>query len=335
MTTLAIIGGGIAGRSLLYALSSHHFKYEEILFFDSPEFATPCAFNSTAIVAPRGVSAGHSPLGDLILEGFATFKQHCEFDRPAGVFPISQFTGAISKLDQFAKRYPLGSKVKNLGSIKLKEAVYFAEEEAFMIDPALYLPWLISEAEKKICIRPIRDFVIGFDKEASTIMTQNKQKYAVDHVVFATGSMSKHWRNLSAHPKLNSSKAIQGSYLEFSHIHWELPTFSITLEGCNLIYRKHSAKVLIGSSTDDFPHELAPVHELRKIYHLLANTLELKLPEFHLGEIIVGHREKAQKREPYLFTEGNVSFMGGFYKNGYSLSLRQSRSLVDQLHELV
>lgn len=335
MTTLAIIGGGIAGRSLLYALSSQHFKDVEILFFDSPAFATPCAFNSTAIVAPRGVSAGHSPLGDLILEGFATFREHCEVDRPTGVFPISQFTGALSKLDQFAKRYPGGKKVALLGEVKLKEEVFFAEEEAFMIDPALYLPWLTEEAEKKLSIRYIRDFVTGLDKETSTIMTQSKEKYSADHVIFATGSMSKHWKHLSAHPKLMSSKAIQGSYLEFSDIHWELPTFSITLEGCNLIYRKHSNKVLIGSSTDEFIHELAPIHDLRRIYDLLASILKLELPEFHSGEVKVGHREKAQKREPYLFTEGNVSFIGGLYKNGYSLSLRQSRSLVDQLRERV
>ncbi len=335
MTTLAIIGGGIAGRSLLYALSSHHFKYEEILFFDSPEFASPCALNSTAIVAPRGVSAGHSPLGDLILEGLAIFKQHCEKDHPAGVFPISQYTGALTKLDQFARRYPTALKVQNLGEIKLKAEVLFAEEEAFMIDPVLYLPWLTSQAEKKLSIRHIREFVIGLDKANSTIMTQNKAKYSADHVVFATGSMSKHWKDLSTHPKLNSSKAIQGSYLEFSNIHWELPTFSITLEGCNLIHRKHSGKVLIGSSTDELAHNLPPIQELKRIYELLANILELKLPAFDLGEVKVGHREKAQKREPYLFTEGNVSFMGGFYKNGYSLSLRQSKSLVDQLRELV
>lgn len=332
MTTLAIIGGGIAGRSLLYALSSHHFKYEEILFFESPEFAFPCALNSTAIVAPRGVTSGHSVLGDLILDGFATFKRHCEEDVPAGIFPIQQFTGALSKLDQFIKRYPSGRKVKNLDHIKLKEEVFFAQEEAFMIDPALYLPWLYSEAEKKISINHVREFVIGFDKESSCILTQNQQKYFADHVVFATGSMSKHWKNLSTHPKLKSSKAIQGSYLEFSNIHWDMPTFSITLEGCNIIYRNHSTKILIGSSTDEFSHDLPPTQELRRIYELLANIIDLKFPEFHLGEIKVGHREKAQKREPYLFTEDNVSFMGGFYKNGFSLSLRQSKSLVDQLH---
>lgn len=332
MTTLAIIGGGIAGRSLLYALSSHHLKYEEILFFESPEFAFPCALNSTAIVAPRGVTAGHSPLGDLILDGFATFKSHFEVDHPAGVFPIRQFTGALSKLDQFIRRYPSGKNVKNLDSVKLKEEVFFAEEEAFMIDPALYLPWLYAEAEKKIAIRYIKEFVIGFDKETSSIQTHNKHKYSVDHVVFATGSMSKHWKNLSTHPKLKSSKAIQGSYLEFSDIPWNMTTLSITLEGCNLIYRNHSQKVLIGSSTDELTHELAPTLELRRIYDLLANTLDLKLPDFEEGKVKVGHREKAQKREPYLFTEGNISFMGGLYKNGFSLSLRQSRSLVDQLH---
>jgi hypothetical protein len=36
---------------------------------------------------------------------------------------------------------------------------------------------------------------------------------------------------------------------------------------------------------------------------------------------VTGMREKAAKRAPYLSLEGKTAWLGGLYKNGFSLSL--------------
>ncbi len=84
MTTIAIIGGGIAARSLLYVMAKKNIR-EKVLVFYSDSFAFPCSLHSTAIVAPRGVSTGHSALGDNLYEGFVRFSRHVEEDFPRGV----------------------------------------------------------------------------------------------------------------------------------------------------------------------------------------------------------------------------------------------------------
>lgn len=331
MTTLAIIGGGIGGRSLLYALSSRNSPFEKILLFESSDFASPCALTSTAIVASRGVSRGHSLLGDLIFEGVEEFRSHVREDSPQGVYPIAQFTGALSKLEQFKQRYPGGESTSRLGKVSLKEEIYFAQEEALMIDPPQYLEWLLKQAQERLPLEIVPEFVTALDDDHARIRTQSGNVYEADHIVFATGAMSRFWKKLFTDSKLNSSSPIQGSYLEFSNINYDLPSFSITLEGSNLIYRSHSQILLLGSTTERGTHLLPASQKLKEIYELLAKNIDLSLPEFSSGKIITGHREKAQKREPYLFTEGRVSFLGGFYKNGFSLSLKLSRKLADQL----
>jgi glycine/D-amino acid oxidase-like deaminating enzyme len=331
LTTLAIIGGGIAGRSLLYALSSQNSPFEKILLFESSDFASPCALTSTAIVAPRGVTRGHSPLGDLIIEGVEEFRSHVKNDSPEGVYPIAQYTGAITKLEQFKQRYPGGKVTSMLDQIPLKKELYFAQEDALMIDPSLYLKWLLQKAQHKLPIEIIPEFVTALEADHSQILTHSGKVFEADHIVFATGAMSRFWKKLAPESRVSSSSAVQGSYLEFNNIHFDLPSFSLTLEGSNLIYRSHSKILLIGSTTESDTHLLASSRKLKVIYDFLSETIDLSLPEFTQGKVLTGHREKAQKREPYLFTEGRISFMGGFYKNGFSLSLKQSRKLAHQL----
>lgn len=332
LTTLAIIGSGIMGSSLLYNLTLERSSFDAILVFDSEAFALPCSKNSTAIVAPRGVTSGHSPLGDMILDSYLTFKEHVLNDRPAGIFQIPQYTGTEEKLEQFKLRYPDGEHVQSIGKIPLKRSVYFTTEEAFLIDPDLYLNWLQRQAKNLLPIQEISEFVTEVKPgEKIKITTQSLKEFQVDHVIFATGSYTRFWKNLFPESKLKTAKAIQGAYYEFQNVTWSIPSFSLTFEGMNLIYHAHSRKLLIGSTTDEFTHSLHPARELSQIKQRLSGLVDLELPE--IGKVRLAHREKASKREPYLFTEGNMSFMGGVYKNGFSFSLKMTRSLSHQLRE--
>lgn len=326
MTTLAIIGSGIAGRSLIYTLAKEEKSFEKITVFYSDSFTSPCTINSTAIVAPRGLSSGHSPLGDLLMAGFNEFSHHVELEFPAGVEKIIQYTGETKKLDTFKARYPNG-KVQKLF---LKNETYIATEDAYIIDPTLYTDWLLSEtkAMKSSHLEIIQDMVIAVEEnERVHIKTQDGRSHSFDKVIFAGGNYNRFWKDLAPTSKLKSSKPVQGCYLQFEQINLDRESFSLTLDGDNLIWNRPLKRLLIGSTTEDTGHLLPPMEELKAIYQRISDAVELELPPMDQGEIKVGLREKAQKREPYLFQEGHKIFVGGLYKNGYTLSLKMSKDL--------
>lgn len=334
MTTLAIVGGGIVGRSLLYNLTAQHFPVDEVLLFDSGSFAHPCSLNSSAVVALRGVERGHSPLGDLLVQGHECFAAHFVKDAPAGVYPVRQYIGGQYDLDRLRSRHPGGQMTKSVGGIGLKRESYVTEEDAYLVDPPVYLDWLLRESQKKIEVTQVNDFVVDYHEapDKITVRTHTGGELKVDHLVFATGATSRFWARRFPESLLSSSRPVQGAFLKFSGVNWDLPAFSLTYDGHNLVYRKEKAELLLGSTTSDHSHELPALTKLHSMYQYVEENLDVPLPAMGESEVVVGIREKAKKRAPYLFTKGRVTFLGGLYKNGFILSLKMTRSLVHQFH---
>lgn len=333
MTTLAIIGNGILGRSLLYILAKEQKSFEKITLLHSDSFAFPCTLHSTAIVAPRGVTAGHSPLGDLILDAFQGFKEHVTGDTPKGVETILQFTGATTKLEAFKGRYPQGKVTKELPYFNLKREAYLAVEEAYMVDPKTYNDWLMDEAKmmKQYPLEIINDFVIEVEQNDGVhVRTQQGRTLSFDKVVFAGGNYNRFWSQLVPESALKTSKPVQGSYFEFNNVPWTCPSFSLTYEGDNLVWNKVLGRLLIGSTTEVTNHTMPQMSELKGIYQRLSELVDLNLPDISSAQIKVGLREKARKREPYTIGVGDLFFMGGMYKNGYSLALKMSKNFSHQ-----
>jgi glycine/D-amino acid oxidase-like deaminating enzyme len=332
LTTLAIIGGGIAGRSLIYALAKGKKTFSNIILFDSDDFAQTCALRSTAIVAARGVSAGHSDLGDLLMAAFDTFSQHVEEDRPPGIFPITQYTGALTKLDQFQKRYSDGEMVQSTPHFLLKTPTYLAYENAYMVDPEIYLNWLKDQAGE---VDWKNEFVTNVQKveKGFIISTQTSQSYPVDEVVFAGGNYNRYWKPIAS-AGVQKSQPVQGSYLEFLDCNLGDESFSLTLEGDNLVYHAHTQKLLIGSTTESSHVLIGTQKALHEIYFRLEERLELGLPALNSGKIIVGLREKAAKRRPYLEQNENGWWLGGYYKSGYSLGIHLGLELASKLTQI-
>ncbi len=327
MTTLAVIGGGIAGRSLIYTLANQKNDFSTILWFESDSFAFSCTLHSTAVVAPRGVSTGLSVLGDQISSGFNTFSDHVKTFHPQGVKLITQWTLASEKIQSFKNRYPESREVTEIFGVKLNTPHELAQEDAYLIEPATYLEWLWANSHDEK-INRIEDFVI--EVIGSEIKTQKGKNFQADKIIFATGVNNYLWKDLFADSKLKHTKVVQGSYLEFD-FDLNQKDFSVTLDGDNLIYHADNQKLLIGSTTSEVLHELAPLHELKEIYSRIGQKLNFKLPEFESGKVLVGRREKASKREAYILQSGSYYALGGFYKNGFSLALDQAQKLINQL----
>lgn len=329
MTTLAIIGSGILGRTLLYTLAKEQKTFEKITLFHSDSFVFPCTLNSTAIVASRGVTKGHSSLGDFIVDGFEAFKQHTELDKPRGVEAVTHYTSASDELDSFKKRYPDASMERHF----LQDEFLTAQEKAFMIEPDIYTEWLISEARVMLKgkLEIIPEFVTEVRKdEGIHVLTQEGRQLAFDKVVLAGGNYNRFWKQLAPKSVLETSRPVQGSYFEFSEIEWNLPSFSLTHDGHNIVWNNSRRKLLLGSTSLDVNHTLSPLQELSFIHEKLSKVFMLELPGIHLGTVKVGLREKAKKREAYLFSDGNCIFAGGLYKNGFILSKKISENLVHQ-----
>jgi hypothetical protein len=323
LTTIAIIGGGIAARSLLYMMAKKNIRHK-ILVFYSDSFAFPCSLHSTAIVAPRGISTGHSALGDELVYGFERFVLHVMEDCPEGVIKVPQYTGALTKIEAFQKRYPAGKKVNEIGPVGLNQETYFAQEMAYMIRPLEYMDWLLCEAKKVLDLEIVPSFVTEINE--GKIKTQEGKEYSADKIIFTAGVNNDLWSGFFSENK--KSKSAQGSYLEFQKVHLGKESFSLTLEGNNCIYDSERCTLLVGSTTKESNLELAPEKELYEVYQHLQQQTKLVLPDFKEGLIQVGLREKAQKREAYLLNNGPYSAIGGLYKNGYRLGIFMAEKLL-------
>lgn len=330
MTTLAIIGSGLVGKSLIYSLAKEQKQFEKITLFSSDNILPPCTLSSTAIAAPRGTTPGLSELGDLLVAGFETLKDHIELNRPHGVQEITQYSAATFKTEQFIKRYPEAKSDKTF----LKTPALMIQEPAYMFDPKSYTDWLLNEAMllKPDHIEVIDDLVLELTEgERVHLKTLNGRNLAFDKVVFAGGNYNRFWKDLLPESKLKSSKPAQGSYFEFQNVNWTHPSFSLTLDGDNIVWNAPFKRMYVGSTTEDVCHFLPSKNELHEIYSRLKEKTSLDLPAVADGIIRTGLREKAQRREPYLVSGEKVCFIGGMYKNAFTLSIQMTRSLSHQL----
>jgi len=327
LTNLAIIGTGIVGRSLIYSLAKQKKSLSKITLFSADHFLSPCTFNSTAIVAPRGITEGHSALGDSLLDGFQFFTKHFENDHPRGIEKITQLTGASIGIENFRKRYPHA----HLDSTYLKENIFLAKDEAYMIDPYQYMDWLLEESEKNLNLELVHDLVIGVEEGRQiTLKTQKGTSSSFEQVIFAGGNYNRFWASLLPESKLKTSKPVQGSYYEFHDVDWNISSFSLTLDGDNIVWNAPLKRLFLGSTTNSKTHLLPEVRSLESIYQRLTTKVALKLPPIESGTIKTGLREKAQKREPYVIQKENLWFIGGLYKNAFTLSLKMASDLTRQ-----
>lgn len=332
LRTLGIIGGGIVGKSLLFSLAcEQRQKYDRVVIFESEDFAPACTLRTTSIVAARGVLPGISHLGDIIHQGILEFKEHVKSFSPQGVYPIYQITSAQEKMGNFLRRYKEFSYSQKFRDLSFTKELPLYVEEAYYVNPSEYCDWLYQWSAQKINVILRKDFVTSIDEELN-VKTHNNETFKVDHLVLAGSIKNKLWSSFIKDQRVARSKSVKGSYLLFNNIDWGKESYSLSMDDFNLIYRAPSHELLIGAtSAESELYNLNEKETLREAYFYFSHILQRALPDFNVGEVFTGIREKSTKRQPYLGTEENVSYIGGLYKNGFTLSLKMARALASQL----
>src|SRR5690606_31118365 len=103
-----------------------------IVIFDAQNFLNKCSLHSTATVALRGITKGHSDLGDTLVESFENFKSHFLNDSPEGVFPIRQFSAVSIDDEKFKNRFPESKLSNGFLDFKFKKEILLNDEESFL-----------------------------------------------------------------------------------------------------------------------------------------------------------------------------------------------------------
>jgi len=316
-----VIGAGLAAENFIFALAGAKSGRHSVIQLADDVFYPACSLRSTAVVAARGVSLGHSELGDTLFQGYQRFQKHVLEDNPQGVFVGEQWSGVSRKIPEFKKRYPQNltqNEIPSLG-IELATELCLSSEPCYIIDPALYLGWL-KDQSVSLPIERYKDIVINIQRENELwVATSLSGKiFKAENLFLGLGSYQRFWKEFL--PVV--SKPVHGSYLVYENISWGVKSFSLTLNGHNLIYRSYSNELVIGSTSEEGGHFMASESELREIDQDLRTMLVNKSwPSFEKAKILTGIREKGKGRRPYLESKDRFVAVGGLYKNGFSLAL--------------
>lgn len=323
MSTFIVLGAGLAAENFIYFLGKSDSSIHSVIQLSSDAFYPACSLRSTAIVASRGVSTGHSELGDLLVASYERFKTHVLEDSPAGIYQGIQWTGAGIKISEFTKRHPDAQEQDSIKELDLKfsKKLYVTSEPCFIIDPEIYLKWLRDQSKIKIERHEEVITEIKFSQGEWEVGTSSGKTYRATYLFSGLGNYHRFWKeNYPVTSGIQSSKPVQGSYLVYSGVDLGERPFSLTMDGNNFIYHPWTKKMIIGSTTINCSHLLPDEKGLQTIDQNLRELFpEWSWPAFSEGQILTGLREKAQGRRPYLEIHENAVLSGGYYKNGYSL----------------
>jgi hypothetical protein len=327
---IIIVGNGLAGQTFLFKLINH-LKLDvnkrqnlSIAQISSQEVTPSCSLRSTATVSLNGIDEGVSHLGNELRDSFFLFKDFVKNHRPDGVEEVRQmitFSHQLEK-EKLIRRY---KKLNSINHPLFPTERVGIELDSYLIDPHLYGNWFNQKLalenidHKKVFLRNITTD----DKGLIVCELINNEKLKAHKVVLCTGAYAKIFSlHFAVTEELQNSQVVAGSFLEKS-IDLFLPSFYLTLDGHQLIYRSLTKTLVLGSASYQGAIIGPDFKELKKIYDLFSSTLNFSIGSFHDFKAVVGLRHKAKQRRPVaqaLNNEKSVYMINGFYKNGFTVS---------------
>lgn len=326
---LVVVGNGLAAQAFLFELFSHlnsdvkkyqNFSVAQIF---SEEIAPACSLRSTASVSLSGITTGISELGDDLSKSFYLFEKFIQNQNPSGVEKVKQIITFSNEGDQekLIRRY---QKLHPLSSPLFDSSIEGVELDSYLVSPALYADWFNSRLSKEKIDRK-KNFLQGLSLDEEGIIScelLGKEQVQAKKIVLCTGAYAKIFSQFYPQTtEFQATHVVAGAYLEKS-IALPVPSFFITIDGHNLIYRNCDQALILGSASYKGALTAPDYSELKAIHELFSRSLKLSLGSFNDYKTVVGLRHKGKKRVPIakaLNSEKSVYMINGFYKNGYSL----------------
>lgn len=315
-----VVGDGLYANLFLYKLLNLR-PGLKVLQIHASNFLETSSILSTAVVAKRNVTKGISPLGDLLLNGFNAFESwfNQEGNKTLAKNAIEvvdhlEVNSNKNKENQFKNRYPSFYRFKDLCVHK---------EKAYLFYPNNFLNKLKNELQDKVL--RVNDLILDL-RDKNKLIGRNFN-YEGSKIVLALGDQFRFLGNDLSLKNETKVKPVRGSYLLKNLIHDD--SFSFSINGMNLIYRKNSSELIFGNSQGQEVLEAKELESLKSNFELfktkysdfIQKEKNLNLKNINYEEFVLktALRAKSPKRFPYFGKIKNDIYAAhGFYKNGYS-----------------
>ena len=338
---LAILGDGIFGKLFLYELNSRVKKSQNfsVAQISSDKLAPACSLRTTSTVSLNGIEEGVSELGNELRHGFLAFKEFYKKNRPDGIFPTEQIIVVDDQNEnniiKIKRRY--SDQWSNISDIILKKNLIGIKLNSYIVSPELFFKHIkIENPNYQLNHFDSLAFNISKNDQVYEIVLSNNEKVKAKKVIICTGAYSRIHTSLFRETlfadKINLTKVVAGSYLKktFNYPH----NVYITINGHNVVYRKETKELIIGSTTVQGPILAPDLSSLREIFSDVQINIDIDLGKFNDYEVVTGLRHKGQKRMPFfkaITDDQNVWFFNGAYKNGWSLPFHYINQNIDKI----
>jgi glycine/D-amino acid oxidase-like deaminating enzyme len=241
-----------------------------------------------------------------------------------GVEKINQLVTSTTDKER-AKTLRRYKKLTQINSPLLKDVMEGAELLSFLIDPKILNDWFNDQISRHPLTQK-KNFLTRIAKNAEGIIEcvlLNKEIIKTKKIVLCTGAYAKIFSDFNEESDyLQNTQVVSGSFLERS-INLKMASFSITIDGCKLVYRSMEQKLILGSVTNP-EGAIVPDHQvLKAMLDLFNQNCSFSLGEYSDFKVVTGLRHKGVRRRPMaqaIDIEKNIFAINGLYKNGYTFS---------------
>lgn len=333
MTRLLLVGEGIAAQAILRALehSPRSSRLSQITQVANHELAPACSMSSTAVVALRGTRAGLSLLGDELIAAWNEARHDYVEYIGMGVTRAIQTT-AIFKAGPGVTRFSHLPQIEQSPLALARAPLLMVNEEAWLIDPPVFLRALGESWKLPIEKRATLVTQLVAEGQGSRVHFLDGRDEFFDHVVLASGAWMSWMKEClpEGHPA-RSLRPVQGSYYQWNEQKLGVQSFSMALDGINLVYHAAQGRLLLGAtSVKDVAHFLPDQKALRELWTTAQSLLLNPLPALSEAIIHTGIRSVGKDRRPInQSVRPGLHVLGGLYKNGWLLSWKLARDLVE------
>ena len=350
---VAIVGGGVAGVSMLYYLARkaavrNKEEQFEIHLIDSP-LINKASHMALGVASLMGAKKGHGIIGDYLVEGDKLLRKFY-LDHPHA--PVQAVTNYHICRDQkkeagFKSRFPSSVQSQRVSDLKIEreKPFLFHKSDALIVDMEKWLMFLrkqsfqLSEAFAfNVIFHSLHIERIEKLSQGLQLICKDGESLTYDKVVLCTGAYGKLWPLIGSHEKrLSRDRMVTGCLVEFENVNWVDKSLVLSLDHHTLVYDHQSKKLILGTTSQVDNHFLAPrLDQLKLIYQKFKHFLapDLILEDFSQGKIKTAPRHRGIRKEPFwgaIDDDGKIYAFEALFKSGLFFSFLGAKTLADKI----